>query len=69
MSDGEATAVLPLADLADNKVFAILFCVVFALLLLLLFALMCKVWGLRRAVVPTPYRVEEPSNNYLTPDV
>uniref|UniRef100_A0A914UV74 Uncharacterized protein n=1 Tax=Plectus sambesii TaxID=2011161 RepID=A0A914UV74_9BILA len=69
MTEGDGTGVLPLADLADNRVFAVLFCVVFALLLLLLFALMCKVWGLRRAVVPSPYRVDGPSQIYLTPEV
>lgn len=69
MSEADKSSVLPLADISDNRLFAVLFCVIFALLILLLLVLMCKVWGLRRAVVPTPYQVDTPAEVYLTPDV
>lgn len=46
-------------DNLESALFAVLFCVIFILLLALLLLLICKVWSLRRSVVPSIYKIDQ----------
>ncbi|KHN76099.1 hypothetical protein Tcan_14103 [Toxocara canis] len=43
----------------ESALFALLFCVIFVLLLALLLLLICKIWSLRRSVVPSIYKIDQ----------